>query len=79
MLNLNKIKNYININVTVGAQPNLSLKQISDIKLSIPSNNEQEKIVSFLSALDEKTEQLYKEIEINKKFKKGLLQQMFPT
>jgi len=47
------------------------------IKLPIPSISEQIKIANFLSCIDQKIELINKELEINKQFKKGLLQQMF--
>jgi type I restriction enzyme S subunit len=43
----------------------------------VPTASEQFKIANFLSAIDRKIELLKMELEINKNFKKGLLQQMF--
>ncbi|MHA4987877.1 restriction endonuclease subunit S [Cetobacterium somerae] len=77
LLNSNLMKQYILENVSVGAQPNLNLEQINNFKFYYPSLPEQEKIANFLSSIDEKIELIEKELEKNKEFKKGLLQQMF--
>ncbi|WP_293720304.1 restriction endonuclease subunit S [uncultured Cetobacterium sp.] len=51
--------------------------QLELLKLSLPSLPEQEKIANFLSSIDRKIELVEQELEKNKEFKKGLLQQMF--
>lgn len=58
------IKKYIQENPTVGAQPNLSLKQIGAIVIAFPTENEQEAIADTLTAMDEEIEAL--EIERDK-------------
>lgn len=50
---------------------------IKSIELPIPSLEEQQKIASFLSAIDVQIEGVSKKIEQTKLFKKGLLQQLF--
>ncbi|MFV5502299.1 restriction endonuclease subunit S [Acinetobacter sp. 226] len=55
----------------------LSLNQLRKIKFRIPCIEEQTKIANFLSAIDEKIEVVAQQIEQAKKWKKGLLQQMF--
>lgn len=55
----------------------ISYKYFSEIKLPIPSIQEQEKIASFLSSIDNKIEQVSEQINQAKQFKKALLQQMF--
>lgn len=55
----------------------LATSRLSKVKLNIPSFEEQQKIASFLSGLDDKTEQVVKQLEGMQQFKKGLLQQMF--
>lgn len=51
--------------------------QLKGLELNIPSIEEQKKIADFLSTIEIKIRQLEKELIINFKFKKGLLQQMF--
>lgn len=55
----------------------ISKSNLGNVSLMVPSLQEQSKIASFLSVIGSKIEQLNKELEINKKLKKGLLQQMF--
>ena len=51
---------------------------LNGAKLNLPSSEkEQTKIANFLTAIDDKIEGVAKELEGVKKFKKGLLQQMF--
>ena len=68
------IKKHINMIGTVGAQPNLSLKQIGDFNILLPSIKEQEKIASILSTVDEQIDNIDALIEKNKELKKGLMQ-----
>lgn len=72
------VKQYIRKNPTVGAQPNLSLKQLSQIKLKIPNVYEQQKIGSFFAKLDQLIDLQSKKVEQLKKLKRGYLQKMFP-
>ena len=59
------------------AQPKLNQDVCKKIPLKMPKIYEQTKIANFLSAIDRKIELMRKKSEIEKKFKKGLLQQMF--
>ena len=68
------IKKHINMIGTVGAQPNLSLKQIGDFNILLPSIKEQEKRASILSTVDEQIDNVDALIEKNKELKKGLMQ-----
>ena len=77
ILNSSMMKNYINQQVSVGAQPNLNLEQMGNFKFKLPNLEEQKKIADFLSAIDVKIESLSKQINQTQNFKKGLLQQMF--
>ena len=55
----------------------VSYKYFSEIKLPYPSISEQAKIANFLSSIDNKIEQVGKQLDESKQFKKALLQQMF--
>ncbi len=57
--------------------PHIYFKDYSKEKIKIPCLEEQQKIASFLSAIDVQIEGVSKKIEQTKLFKKGLLQQMF--
>ena len=55
----------------------ISGKTLKEINVKIPILQEQEKIADFLSSIDNKIENMDRELGGLKKFKKGLLQQMF--
>lgn len=55
----------------------ISNGRLLKIKINIPSHPEQQKIASFLSAIDVQIEGVSNKIEQTKLFKKGLLQQLF--
>jgi len=56
---------------------NVNKKYFFDLKVPVPSANEQFKIGDFLSAIDEKINHCQKQIEKTEQWKKGLLQKMF--
>jgi type I restriction enzyme S subunit len=55
----------------------ISYKYFSEIKLPFPSQPEQQKIATYLTAIDTKIENTSKQINQMQSFKKGLLQRMF--
>ena len=55
----------------------LRLNTLTDMKIELPSIEEQIKIVDILSLVDEKINLVGKDLENTKTFKKGLLQKMF--
>ena len=57
--------------------PNLSLNDVKEIKLGFPSKEEQTKIASFLSAVDEKISQLTQKHQLLSQYKQGMMQKLF--
>lgn len=55
----------------------LSTSRLSNIKLHLPSKQEQEKIASFLTSVDTKIEQLTKQEQLLQQYKKGVMQKIF--
>ena len=55
----------------------VSGKEIKKIRYVVPCLEEQQKIASFLSSIDQTIELISEQIEKTRNFKKGLLQQMF--
>jgi type I restriction enzyme S subunit len=60
-----------------GVRQYLFYENFSQIKIPLPSNEEQIKIANFLSAIDKNIVLVTTKIEHTKAYKKGLLQQMF--
>lgn len=73
----NAVTDFIRRNPTIGAQPNLSLEQVSNIEIEIPSEAEQKKIGEYFQNLDNLIASQQQELDGYKELKKGLLQQMF--
>ena len=74
----NVVADFIRRNPTIGAQPNLSLEQVSNLEIEIPSEAEQEKIGLYFSNLDHLITLHQRKLEKLKKVKKSLLEHMFP-
>ncbi|MBC8551831.1 MAG: restriction endonuclease subunit S [Candidatus Brocadiales bacterium] len=72
-----EIKKTIHKFIETGTQGNLNAQTVKLLILNIPSFSEQTKIANFLSSIDSKIEQVGKQLDESKQFKKALLQQMF--
>ena len=73
----NSIAKQFYIENTGGTQKFLALGVIRSLKIKFPPDTEQQKIAAFLTAVDNKIEQLSKKQELLKEYKKGLMQQIF--
>lgn len=73
----NVVADFIRRNPTIGAQPNLSLEQISNLEIEMPSEAEQKKIGEYFQNIDSLIASQQQELDGYKELKKGLLQQMF--
>lgn len=73
----NYIKKYIYKNLSVGAQPNLSLEQVSNININLPEKNEQKKISVVLNLLDKKIYLEENKLNLLKEQKQCFIKQMF--
>jgi len=67
----------INSYIRKATVANLPGSDILKIKLYLPTLPEQQKIASFLSAVDKKTQQLTRKKELLEQYKKGVMQQLF--
>ena len=71
------VKNYV-LNSSIGSdQPFISTTDLYKHKLCIPLKEEQTKITSFLSAVDEKINQLTQKHELLSQYKQGMMQKLF--
>lgn len=61
---------------TVGAQPNLSLQQVSDISVPLPPLQEQQKIAAILTSVDDVIEKTQAQINKLKDLKTGMMQEL---
>ena len=77
LISTNTFKKELNRNSTLTSVPMVNQENINNIKIKIPSYDEQKKISTFLNNVDLKIESYIKEIELNKEFKRSLLSKMF--
>ncbi len=70
-------KKWVQLMSMRSGQPGINAEEYKTLILDIPSLPEQQKIATFLSAIDEKISHSSAQIEKMEAWKKGLLQQMF--
>lgn len=60
-----------------GRNKTLGQKEFENLSFAIPSIDEQQKIASFLSAIDERLQQLHQQQSLLEQYKKSCMQQLF--
>lgn len=70
-------KDFLDSQATQNAQKNINLQVLKPLELIVPKLEEQTKIASFLSAVDEKINQLTKKHELLSQYKQGMMQKLF--
>ena len=76
-LSTEKYNNKLNSLNDSGAKAGLNLGTIRNFELIVPPKEEQTKIASFLSAVDEKISQLTQKHELLNQYKQGMMQKLF--
>ncbi|OPJ64806.1 restriction endonuclease subunit S [Clostridium oryzae] len=71
------VSDFIKKNPTIGAQPNLSLEQVGNLNIDLPSFKEQQEIGTFFNELDHLITLHQRKLNHLQEQKKALLQQMF--
>ena len=69
---------WVHLTSTRSGQPGINSKEFFSMPFCLPTVQEQQKIADCLSSLDELIEVTSQKVEILKKHKKGLMQQLFP-
>lgn len=70
-------KNYFLSKAVGSTVKSLRLPMFNEMPIQLPSIEEQEKIIAFLTSIDDKILNACKQLELTKQYKEGLLQQMF--
>ena len=72
------VADFIKKNPTIGAQPNLSLEQVGNLEISLPTENEQKFIGAYFRNLDKLITLHQRKYEKLTNVKKSMLEKMFP-
>ena len=72
-----KFRDYVDIVNTSSGIPHISSQQIKDFKVGFCSLQEQTKIASFLTAVDDKLQALKQKKTLLEQYKKGVMQKIF--
>ncbi len=76
-LHTEKFVTNVMLRCTGTSYPAINSSDLSSIEILFPTLPEQQKIASFLSAVDEKIQQLTRKAALLEKYKKGVMQQLF--
>ena len=68
--------NWLGLNEATGV-PSLNTTSINNVDIALPSKEEQTKIATFLSAVDEKIAQLSQKLHLLEQYKQGMMQKIF--
>lgn len=71
------VADFIKENPTIGAQPNLSLEQVGNLEISLPTENEQKFIGAYFQHLNNLITLHQRKLEKLKNIKKSCLEKMF--
>lgn len=72
------VADFIKENPTIGAQPNLSLEQVGNLEISLPTENEQKFIGSYFQHLDNLITLHQRKYDKLVNVKKSMLEKIFP-
>lgn len=76
-INSIRFHKYVDEVKTSSGIPHISAAQIKDFKIALPTLPEQQKIASFLTAVDDKLTQLKQKKSLLEQYKKGVMQKIF--